>query len=179
MITAKLLLAAILQSVDITGVNIDVDKINIDEAYCLAKNVYYESKGEDIQGQYAVAAVTINRANDPRYPSTICDVVKQVTVSNITKKIVCQFSWYCEPDKKDKDISFRNKDGSINQVAVDQFQIASIVAITAMSGDINDNTKGATHFHNPFTSNPPWRHTLRKTMRSGNHDFYKSELKRK
>lgn len=173
MISAKLLLAYLLQTVGIVGTDVDTSKVDLDQAYCLAKNIYYESKSEDIKGQFAVASVTMNRVNDPRYPSTVCEVVKQVTISNTTKKSVCQFSWYCEKGKRGRDIPIKNKDGSVNQLVIDQFQVASIVAITVLSSSVDDNTKGATHFHNPFTSFPPWRHELKKTMRVGNHDFYR------
>lgn len=173
MITAKLLLLYLLKSANTLGLGIDTSSIDPEQAYCLAENIYYESRNEDIRGQFAVASVTLNRVNDPRYPSTVCDVVKQITISRATKKEVCAFSWYCENDKKGKEIPVRNKDGTVNQHVVDQFQIATLVAIQAMSGNLPDNTDGATHFHNPFTSNPPWRFQLKRTMRVGNHDFYK------
>lgn len=173
MITAKLLLAYLLQTVNITGVDIDTSKIDLEQAYCLAKNVYYEAGNEDIQGQFAVASVTLNRANDSRFPTTVCEVVKQTTISNVSKKIVCQFSWYCEADKRGKDIPVRNKDGTINQAVVDKFQVASIVAITALAGEVPDASGGATHFHNPNVVKPAWSRTLKKTKRVGNHDFYR------
>lgn len=173
MITAKILLAYLLQSADISGLSIDTTKIDQQEAYCLAENIYYEARNEDIRGQFAVASVTLNRTKDGRYPNTVCGVVQQSARSRITNGLVCAFSWYCENDKKGKEIPVKNKDGSINQAVVDQFQIASIVAITMLSGNVEDNTKGATHFHNPHTSNPAWRFELTKTMRVGNHDFYK------
>jgi len=172
MITAKLLLAYLLQASDITGVA-DTSKVDPAEAYCLAENIFYESRNEDIRGQFAVASVTLNRAKDPRFPNTICGVVKQALPHRITKNIVCAFSWYCENDKKGKEINFLKKDGTINQALVDQFQIASIVAITVLAGEVEDNTKGATHFHNPFTSKPAWRFEMTRTMRVGNHDFYR------
>lgn len=173
MMTAKLFLAYLLQSTNVTGLDVDLEKVDVEQAYCLAKNIYYESRNEDIRGQFAVASVTLNRVNDPRYPSTVCDVVKHETIANRTKKKVCQFSWYCETDKRGKEISFINKDGTINQRVVDQFQVASLVAITVLGANVTDNTNGATHFHNPFTSFPPWRHQLKRTMRVGNHDFYR------
>ena len=173
MLTAKLLLAYLLQTVSVNELGIDTSNIDIEQAYCLAKNIYYESKGEDLQGQFAVAAVTLNRVKDSRYPTTICKVVKQATVSNITKRVVCQFSWYCEPGKGNKDINFKNKDGSVNQTLVNKFQIASMVAITTMSGNVPDPSLGATHFHNPNIVSPMWSKTLKKTRRIGNHDFYK------
>jgi spore germination cell wall hydrolase CwlJ-like protein len=42
---------------------------------CLAENVYYESRGEPLVGQYAVAEVTMNRVASPDFPATVCAVV--------------------------------------------------------------------------------------------------------
>jgi spore germination cell wall hydrolase CwlJ-like protein len=173
MLTAKFLLAYLLQTASIVGIDVDTSKIDPEQAYCLAKNIYYEARNEDIRGQFAVASVTLNRVNDSRFPTTVCEVVKQTTIHRISKRLVCQFSWYCENDKKGKEIPVKNKDGTVNQAVVDQFQVASIVAITVLGGNVEDNTHGATHFHNPFVSQPAWRHELKKTMRVGNHDFYK------
>jgi hypothetical protein len=47
------------------------------EATCLATAVYFESKGEPLEGQLAVAQVVINRARSGRYPTSLCGVVKQ------------------------------------------------------------------------------------------------------
>jgi hypothetical protein len=47
------------------------------ETTCLATAVYFESMGESLEGQLAVAQVVINRAGSGRYPSTLCAVVKQ------------------------------------------------------------------------------------------------------
>ena len=47
------------------------------EATCLATAVYFESKGESLEGQLAVAQVVLNRAGSGRYPTTLCAVVKQ------------------------------------------------------------------------------------------------------
>lgn len=173
MLTAKILLAYLLQTANTVGIEVDTAKIDPEQAFCLAENIFYEARNEDIRGQFAVASVTLNRANDSRFPNTICEVVKQSAISKFSNKVVCAFSWYCENDKKGKEIPVNNKDGSINQQVVDQFQLASLVAIEVLGGHVEDNTEGATHFHNPFTSQPVWRKTLKKTMRVGNHDFYK------
>lgn len=173
MLSAKILLVYLLHSANIVGIDIDSTKIDPEQAYCLAENIYYEARNEDIRGQFAVASVTLNRTSDARFPSTICEVVKQTAISKITKRVVCAFSWYCENDKKGKEIPVNNKDGSINQHVVDQFQLASIIAFEAMSRNLDDNTEGATHFHNPHTSHPAWRFELKRTERIGNHDFYK------
>ena len=47
------------------------------ETDCLARAVYYESKGEPLTGQLTVAEVIINRAESGRFPSSICGVVRQ------------------------------------------------------------------------------------------------------
>ena len=47
------------------------------EATCLATAVYFESMGEPLEGQLAVARVVINRAASGRYPNSWCAVVKQ------------------------------------------------------------------------------------------------------
>ena len=48
-----------------------------DEVKCLAQNIYWEARNQSIQGMYAVADVTLNRVKDKRWPSTVCEVVKQ------------------------------------------------------------------------------------------------------
>ena len=50
---------------------------------CLTKNIYYEARGEKVEGKYAVANVTINRLKSGKYGKNICEVV-------YAKK---QFSW--------------------------------------------------------------------------------------
>ena len=47
------------------------------EERCLAGAVYFESKGESLTGQLAVARVILARANSGRFPSTLCGVVFQ------------------------------------------------------------------------------------------------------
>ena len=48
-----------------------------EEELCLAKAVYFEARGETLEGQLAVAEVVLNRAHSGRYPPTICAVVTQ------------------------------------------------------------------------------------------------------
>jgi spore germination cell wall hydrolase CwlJ-like protein len=47
------------------------------EQECLANAVYFEARGESLQGQLAVAEVVMNRAASGRYPTTLCGVVVQ------------------------------------------------------------------------------------------------------
>ena len=48
-----------------------------DALQCLAGAIYFESKGEPLTGQLAVAEVIINRAKSGRFPADVCAVVKQ------------------------------------------------------------------------------------------------------
>lgn len=53
------------------------DDVTDDEGKCLAAAVYFESKGEPLAGQLAVAQVMLNRAESGRFPETVCGVVHQ------------------------------------------------------------------------------------------------------
>lgn len=44
---------------------------------CLAQAIYFEARGEPLDGQLAVGAVIVNRTNSERYPSDYCSVVTQ------------------------------------------------------------------------------------------------------
>ena len=48
-----------------------------DEMRCLAGAVYFESRGEPLAGQLAVAQVVINRSESSRFPASYCGVVYQ------------------------------------------------------------------------------------------------------
>ncbi len=47
------------------------------ELRCLAQAVYFESRGEPLSGQLAVARVVINRAESSLFPDDYCSVVTQ------------------------------------------------------------------------------------------------------
>lgn len=48
-----------------------------DELECLAGAIYFESRGEPLDGQLAVAQVVINRAESRVFPASYCGVVTQ------------------------------------------------------------------------------------------------------
>jgi spore germination cell wall hydrolase CwlJ-like protein len=48
-----------------------------EQGNCLATAVYFEARGESLEGQLAVAKVVMNRAVSGRYPTDWCSVVKQ------------------------------------------------------------------------------------------------------
>jgi spore germination cell wall hydrolase CwlJ-like protein len=47
------------------------------ERECIATAVYFEARGEPIEGQLAVAQVVLNRAVSGKFPRSACEVVKQ------------------------------------------------------------------------------------------------------
>lgn len=95
-------LVVLVQAVPVRAVEIPDDLhidfssivVSKDELVCLALNDYWEARSETMAGRIAVARVVLNRAMDPRYPSNLCDVVKQTKVSGVSNR--CQFSWYCD-----------------------------------------------------------------------------------
>lgn len=56
---------------------VDDDAQLTEQMRCLAGAVYFESRGEVLAGQLAVAQVVINRAEDRRWPASYCAVVYQ------------------------------------------------------------------------------------------------------
>jgi hypothetical protein len=59
---------------------------------CLAEAIYFEARGEPVEGQFAVAEVILNRVDSPKFPNSICKVVRQGT----GRKHACQFSYNCD-----------------------------------------------------------------------------------
>ena len=57
-----------------------------DELRCLAGAVYFESRGEPLAGQLAVAQVVINRADSRQFPDSYCGVVHQRAQFSFVKK---------------------------------------------------------------------------------------------
>tara|TARA_B100000989_G_scaffold287160_1_gene256529 strand:+ start:43 stop:462 length:420 start_codon:yes stop_codon:yes gene_type:complete len=131
---------------------------------CLALNVYFEARSENMASQMAVSLVVMNRVEDHRFPNTVCEVVKQsITYKNSGQPVInkCQFSWYCDgkPDRPiNKQAWFKAK------------QVASIV----LDGSMVDFTEGSTHYHAHYVY-PSWRKTKTKVARIDSHIFYRWE----
>ena len=68
---------------------------------CLAENIYYEARGEPLNGQYAVAEVTLNRVRSPYFPKTICAVVHDTRWDPQRRRFVAHFSWTQMEDRGD------------------------------------------------------------------------------
>ena len=122
---------------------------------CLADNIYHEAGYEPEQGKIAVALVTLNRVQDPRYPKDICSVVKQRV--NYT----CQFSWFCENKQTNRQ---RESYEQARQVALHVYANYELM---------RDVTQGALFYHADYVR-PNWK-GLEKTTVIGRHIFYKEK----
>lgn len=65
---------------------VDADQPMSEDLRCLASAVYFESRGEPLEGQLAVAQVIINRSRDGRFPASYCGVVHQRAQFSFVKK---------------------------------------------------------------------------------------------
>jgi len=127
------------------------------EQNCLTAGIYFESRGEPVRGQAAVAQVILNRVKNPAYPNSICGVVYQ----NKEWRNRCQFSFACDRIKD------RVKDPK-------RWSMASYVARETTEGRIWLTTVGsATHYHAAYV-NPKWASTMRRAGRIGLHIFYRT-----
>lgn len=125
---------------------------------CLAKNIYFESRGQPLAGQVGVAKVTLNRL-EQGWAKTICGVVYQKLVED-----VCQFSWVCDSDR-------RIPTGYDWRLAV------GIATTLLKDGDhISDPTGGATHFHATYIQ-PAWKTIMTGAHQIGDHVFYRMKSK--
>lgn len=122
----------------------------LDEAgLCLAKAVYFEARGESLEGQLAVAKVVLNRAASGVYPSQVCEVVTQKA----------QFSFirggrFPKPDE-----------GS------ESWRKAVAIAHVARNGLAQSVPTNVLWYHANYVS-PSWGRRLTQVTRIGTHIFY-------
>ena len=127
---------------------------------CLARNVYYEARGESLEGQKAVALVTLNRVENSMFPDTICGVVNErKTVKGRTK---CQFSWRCE--------SHTNPRKAVRQ-SHESYQAALTAILEYETLTTTLVTKDTLFFHAKHVR-PFWRKVKQRLTRIDNHIFY-------
>jgi spore germination cell wall hydrolase CwlJ-like protein len=115
---------------------------------CLAAAIYFESKGEPVDGQLAVAEVIINRAKSGRFPDDVCSVVKQRG----------QFSFVrggAIPDIDDARTSYRT---------------ALAVAKVALANAWQSSAPKALYFH---ARREPMAGRVVRVASIGNHVFYR------
>ncbi|UCH75535.1 MAG: cell wall hydrolase [Rhodospirillales bacterium] len=126
-----------------------------EEIECLALNIYFEARGEPVDGRIAVGHVVLNRVADDRYPDKICDVVKQ---GGPRPKHKCQFSWWCDGR------SDRPRD-------LQAWRESQVLARVVFWGYAEDPTGGALWYHADYTM-PYWGSKLTRGPKIGRHHFY-------
>lgn len=127
------------------------------EMTCLAEAVYYEARGESLEGQRAVAEVVLRRTLDRRFPNTVCGVVYQ----GAHKRNACQFSFACDG------VGHGRRDRLAWKRAVEVAEYE-----TTGEGRLTDSTAGAQYFHTTRVS-PPWSRRFIRTAKIGDHVFYR------
>lgn len=144
------------------------EKLSVAEKFkqldCLTRNIYYEAGNEPFEGKVAVAQVTMNRVASGQFAGSVCDVVYQRNV--FVKKVVCQFSWFCESTHKTKPIysaQWAASEEAAKKVMFENFRLSGL----------ND----ALYYHADYVS-PGWRN-MEKVGKIGRHIFYKPVPKSK
>lgn len=136
----------------------------MEERECLAQNIYFEARNQDLRGQIAVGLVTLNRVKSKHYPNSICDVVWQQATDKNTGRLTAQFSWTLDG----------KTDTILDKEAYDKIKrIAGAMIAGARLNNIVDFTHGATHYHADYVT-PYWMATMAKTVKVGMHIFYKN-----
>ncbi|WP_243697926.1 cell wall hydrolase [Rhodovulum bhavnagarense] len=125
------------------------------EWQCLTEALYFEARGESVQGQFAVAEVILNRVASAAYPDTVCDVVHQGT----GKRYQCQFTYTCDGHAE-----------VINEPAT--YRRLGKIARAMLDGAPRKLTGGATHYHTTAV-HPGWANRLPRTATIGVHHFYR------
>ncbi len=121
---------------------------------CLTQAVYYEARGEGVDGMRAVAQVILNRVRHPAYPKSICGVVYQ----GAYQRSSCQFSFVC--------------DGSMSApLEAWAWRRAKAVSDAALSGYVMKSVGTATSFHTVSVA-PIWSDTMDRVTTVGSHIFY-------
>ena len=124
---------------------------------CLAANIYNEARSEPVMGQYAVAMVTMNRAD--HRPERVCQTV-------FAPK---QFSWTIKGYKKVEG-GYKLAAHNVPKDA-DAWLRAKTIAKATLAGRMPDFTHGADHYHTKAVF-PKWAYNMRPTKMIGRHVFY-------
>jgi spore germination cell wall hydrolase CwlJ-like protein len=153
--------AALPDSVVVTGSAIALARAeNAVQSECLAEVLYYEARGEGIEGQKAVAEVVLQRTHDSNYPATVCGVVYDGAQHD---RHTCQFSFAC--------------DGTLNRPK-DKWAWRRVMQLADKIVDgtvrLTGQTGRATAYHNVDVA-PAWADIMLKTAQIGNHVFYRRD----
>lgn len=127
----------------------DQDEIaSSEELRCLAGAIYFEGRGEPLAGQLAVAQVILNRTKSGRFPTGVCDVIKQRG----------QFSFV--------------RRGEIPSVSPSHTAYRTAVAVAKVAlAQAWDSTAGKALYFNTPGNRPGVR--VQKVAAIGNHIFYR------
>lgn len=131
------------------------------EERCLAEAMYYEARGEGLEGEKAIAEVVFHRMKAAGYPHSVCGVVYQGAGSGHG----CQFSFACNGEM------LQTKNSSA-------WARAKRLAIRIVTGvdQLGNETADAISFH-AIDVEPGWGDRLVKTIQIGNHVFYRSAFR--
>jgi spore germination cell wall hydrolase CwlJ-like protein len=171
----------------------DTGKKPLDHAqlFCMASNIYFESRAEGEQGKQAVAHVVQNRIKDPKFPKTPCAVIQEgrhfeswktkgVEMAPeqrqyIPRRHQCQFSWYCDGLKDIIWVQLR--DGTPIEANRTAWRDSVRIAAQVMWGELKDNTGGATYYYAHNLVYPSWADVKQQTRVIGDHTFMKRQAK--
>ena len=132
------------------------DKSRAKSEKCLAEAVYFESRGEAVRGQMAVAQVVMNRVFSGKYPDTVCGVVYQ----NKYRHFACQFTFACD-----------NNPDVIREP--EMWERAKKISKAMLDGQIWLPEVGkSTHYH-AYWVRPSWVAEMKKMYKTGVHTFYR------
>ena len=122
------------------------------EVLCLTVAIYYEARGEPIEGQAAVAQVILNRVQHPDFPDDACAVVFEPD----------QFSFVGDPSDLIPPMME-------NEQARRATQKAAKAALEVVEG--YHTHIYSTHYHADYVE-PYWADVYTLDFRVGNHIFY-------
>lgn len=117
------------------------------DIHCLAKNIYHEARGEPLDGQIAVAQVTLNRVASGSFQNTVCGVVYAER----------QFSWTLNKRLKVTDVK--------------AWEASVDIAEAVLTKSVPLPNFKALYFHTKQVK-PRWNRNKRVVAVIGNHIFY-------
>jgi N-acetylmuramoyl-L-alanine amidase len=129
-----------------------------DDLQCLAENVYFEARGEPLDGQYAVAEVTLNRTRAQNFPHGVCAVVHETRWDPVRRRRIADFSW--------------TELGALTPEDRPAWKQALAVAAAVYDDEHQQLVPGALFYH-ATRVRPEWSRSRRAVATIGNHVFYR------
>ena len=139
--------------------------VSEEDQKCLAQAIYFEARGESVDGQQAVGDVVLNRVLSESYPDSVCGVVWQGAPPygrRPARLFRCQFSFACDG----------LSDTPYDKIAWEQaMEIAWGMLHTGARGSLHDNVL---YYHAEYVS-PTWAQAMFEVAQIGKHVFYSKE----